>query len=92
MQTLVYCENTYPFVPPSGLASADSVRGRPPNKYCDRDRGPVPECRTRSAATICVNIVSIEPTRDQQHVGREPDDPGNMNARQQGPHLSQGPH
>ena len=35
MQTWYHCENTYPFVPPEILTSADSVRGSLPNKYCD---------------------------------------------------------
>ena len=44
MQTWYHCENTYPFVPPEILASADSVRGSLPEQVLrskDRCR-PVP--------------------------------------------------
>jgi alkanesulfonate monooxygenase SsuD/methylene tetrahydromethanopterin reductase-like flavin-dependent oxidoreductase (luciferase family) len=35
MQAWYLCENPYPFVPPEVLATAPSVRGSLPNRYCD---------------------------------------------------------
>jgi alkanesulfonate monooxygenase SsuD/methylene tetrahydromethanopterin reductase-like flavin-dependent oxidoreductase (luciferase family) len=64
VQTWYHCENTYPFVPPEILASADSVRGSLPNKYCDPKIAADLFHECLDEHLLCddlgVNIVSIE--------------------------------
>jgi alkanesulfonate monooxygenase SsuD/methylene tetrahydromethanopterin reductase-like flavin-dependent oxidoreductase (luciferase family) len=64
VQTWYHCENTYPFVPPEVLASADSVRGSLPNKYCDPKIAADLFHECLDEHLLCddlgVNIVSIE--------------------------------